>query len=270
MAVIIPNITTVWYASDGSVLAKDGTSLFRAQNNYANLLLVHIEDGMVENCITLCNFTTTKKTSYTSHWFYLTYQDIVQKDFDDGHGVRYFAQFSMRVPNIILANNKPSELVTNDVTVVQRHSDEFLGMYQNAGALKLLVPPTEELADSLAVAFAINYPDTGFYQVEYNSELGVYEWVKQDGDMDTHFTTKQYNVTQVQVQAGMGHPDEFPPISTSQYQLIMQLLSDLEYEIVGVELQEIEISNGDPATGFTEPLNKDITLWAKVIGNVED
>lgn len=64
---LIPNVTEFYISSEGNILETKGSSLFYAQNNYANLIIINLEDGVSENSSTFINFTPNKRTAYTSH-----------------------------------------------------------------------------------------------------------------------------------------------------------------------------------------------------------
>ena len=130
---LIPNITEIYYGSNGQVLQQDGNGLFHAQNNYSNLLYVYIEDGNGENTTTLINFSPKKfqstiKPAFTSHWFFMSYRGIVQQTIEGEDSPRSFAQFAIVIPNTVLRYNSLS-LTQNTVTVIQRYGESFLGVY---------------------------------------------------------------------------------------------------------------------------------------------
>ena len=68
----IPNIYELFYDKQGNLLSSPDVISFKAQDNYANVLLINLEDGIEDNDLVLINFTPKNAViNYTTHWFYV-------------------------------------------------------------------------------------------------------------------------------------------------------------------------------------------------------
>lgn len=172
---LIPNVTSIYYGTDGTVLETSGTSVFHAQSNYSNLLLVYIEDGNGFNTTTLVNFSpkkynSTQKPAFTSHWFFMDYHGEVQETVNGEQTARSFSKFSIKVPNSVLRFNNLS-INKDTVTVVQRYGEAFLGYFADDLAIKSAHPDSTNYsvtgtAANLNVLLSIVNPTIGnIYEV---------------------------------------------------------------------------------------------------------
>lgn len=233
---LIPNVTEVYIASDGTILDTVGTSIFHAQSNYANLLSVYIEDGTASDTTTLINFTPTnsfsgKVPTYTSHWFFMSTEGIVQKTID---GItRSFVHFYVKVPNIVLRYNSGSQQVQNTVTVIQRYGSNYIGDFATVAALEL-ANPAEENENNLATAYVLE--DNGFFQVSDG------EWVEVQ-QINAALQTKQYNTFNINVQAGLSSTLDVTPIETLAAQMIMNAVANVEAQFVNINSAIINNAN---------------------------
>ncbi|NCA80422.1 MAG: hypothetical protein EOM76_09620, partial [Sphingobacteriia bacterium] len=240
MASPILNVTELWVASTGEILDQSGTSQFHAQNNYANLILVNLEDGVGYDSTTLINFTPQTKSAYTSHWFYMSYQGLVEHEV--GGEVRNFAQYAIRVPRVVLQNSNKNGFTVNDVVVKQTYGTNFIGQFATLSELNSENPPTEALDDDNSVAYVISDADKGFYQVELD---GTYVWSLMD-NVALALESKQYNQFQIQVQAGSANPNDVVSVSAENVTVIMGILNNLQVDIDRIEenvdlLEEFDI-----------------------------
>src|SRR5690606_17326618 len=145
-----------------------------AQNNYANLILVNLEDGVGYDSTTFINFTPQTKSAYTSHWSYMSYQGLTEHEVNGE--IRRFAQYAIRVPRVVLQNSNKNGFTVNDVVVKQTYGTNFIGQFATLAELNSEYPPTEALDDDNSVAYvisALNSVQRGFYQVELD---GTYGW----------------------------------------------------------------------------------------------
>ncbi|MCK9320032.1 hypothetical protein, partial [Methanoculleus sp.] len=239
MASPILNVTELWVASTGEILDQSGTSQFHAQNNYANLILVNLEDGVGYDSTTLINFTPQTKSAYTSHWFYMSYQGLVEHEV--GGEVRNFAQYAIRVPRVVLQNSNKNGITVNDVVVKQTYGTNFIGQFATFAELNSEYPPTEALDDDDSIAYVIsplNSVQRGFYQVELD---GTYGWTLMD-NVALALESKQYNQFQIQVQAGSANPNDVVSVSAENVTVIMGILNNLQIDIdrIDANIDEVE------------------------------
>ena len=290
---LIPNVTEYTFASDGTLLSTEGNSMFYPLNNYANLILVNIEDGATQNSLSKINFKIlNERQSFTSHWFYMSYQQIVEKEINNE--TRYFSQYAIRVPNIVLSNNSKTEVKQSQVTVVQRYGSEFLGVYstyadlqsaynltavgtaidestcscsvsgyfteyaceQNSGTWSCSNYATlgEQFDGELNVAYVIE--TQSFYQVDYNSGTSQYEWVAVDS-ISQYLQEKQYTIGTINIQKGNASDFGNAPISETTSAYVMQVVQALQQanSEMGEDLNALDQLIVDIING-TQPLQQ--------------
>jgi hypothetical protein len=175
---LIPNVTEIFYSSNGTLLEIRGNALYHAQSNYANLLLVYIEDGNGADTTTLVNFSplkfqSTTKPVFTSHWFFMNYLGETQDTIVGETANRSFSKFSINVPNSVLRYNNFS-MNKDTVTVIQRYGSNFLGTFQTVSALINAYPQTESgyagTVNNLVSLSNVSNPAIGsIYKVTNNS-----------------------------------------------------------------------------------------------------
>ena len=268
---LIQNITEFYVASNGSILQIEGNQDFYPQSNYANTLYIYLEDGVGPNSSTFINFTPTKLRSYTSHWFFMSYDGIVQKVIDGEQTTRSFAKYSIRVPNIVLQNNNKNEIIENQITFLQRYGSEFLGAFDDLTSLQSEYDLTgdativgytslgDQYDGELNVVYVI---DTNkFYQVDYNNVTEIYEWVEV-ATISQYLSSKQYSVGTIFIQKGFGNAIGTQTIDTTTSQYIMQVIQDLQQQLVGLQYMKYEIYS---ATAFAT-----VTRLANVVYGVYD
>lgn len=266
---LIQNITEFYVASNGSLLQIEGNQDFYPQSNYANTLYIYLEDGAGLNSATFINFTPTKLRSYTSHWFFMSYEGIYQKVIDGEQNARSFARYSIRVPNIVLQNNNKNEIIENQITFLQRYGSEFLGAFDDLTALQSEYDLTgdatiegytslgEQYDGELNVVYVIS--TNKFYQVDYNSGTTAYEWVEV-ATISQYLSSKQYSVGTIFIQKGFGNAIGTQTIDTTTSQYIMQVIQDLQQQIVGLEYMKYEI--------YSETAFASVTRLANVVYGV--
>lgn len=238
---LIQNITEFYVATNGSILQIEGNQDFYPQSNYANTLYIYLEDGGGVSSATFINFTPATLRAYTSHWFYMSYEGVFQKLIDGEQSPRSFARYSIRIPNIILQNNNKNDIITNQITFLQRYGSEFLGGFATLTALNNeydLSVVGEAYDEDLKVAYVI---DTNkFYQVDYNNVTEVYEWVEV-ATISQYLNSKQYSVGDIFIQKGFGNAIGTQTIDSTTSAYIMQIISDLQQTIVGLEYMKYEV-----------------------------
>jgi hypothetical protein len=153
---LIPNVTEIFYSSNGTLLEIRGNALYHAQSNYANLLLVYIEDGNGADTTTLVNFSplkfqSTTKPVFTSHWFFMNYLGETQDTIDGETANRSFSKFSINVPNSVLRYNNFS-MNKDTVTVIQRYGSNYLGTFKTLSDLRLAYPDNTNYSNTGTVA----------------------------------------------------------------------------------------------------------------------
>lgn len=246
----IPNISEIFYNKDGNVYDSIGTFKFKSLSNYQNLLLIHLEDGYVEDEVMLINFTPKNNfMSYTTHWFQLTpildenEQQIRTyiKDGDDPQEPKYFYTYGISLPKIVLQNNNEKVDVVNTITIIKRFGVRNLGFYDKLDNFKdyinntLLVEEEKTLEDLMEEkAFAYIYGENeeennGFYQVEFVDSS--FEWVLKTDLANYHDAQLQYSQYDIYVQRGYSNPQGVPSISYTTTQMVMQTLSSIQNQL---------------------------------------
>lgn len=266
---LIQNITEFYVSSNGSILQIEGNQDFYPQSNYANTLYIYLEDGAGLNSATFINFTPTKLRSYTSHWFFMSYEGIYQKVIDGEQNARSFAKYAIRVPNIVLQNNNKNEIIENQITFLQRYGSEFLGAFDDLTSLQSEYDLTsdatidgytslgEQYDGELNVVYVI--ATNKFYQVDYNSGTTSYEWVEVS-TISQYLSSKQYSVGTIFIQKGFGNAIGTQTIEATTSQYIMQVIQDLQQQLVGLQYMKYEI--------YSETAFASVTRLADVIYGV--
>ncbi|NCC41689.1 MAG: hypothetical protein EOM21_20195, partial [Gammaproteobacteria bacterium] len=228
---LVANVTEYYFSTTGTQLSKTGNGIFYAQNDYANLIVVNIEDGIHNNGTTFINFKPSGKTPYVSHWFYMRPQGTVEKEFNGV--VRSFYRFAVRVPTIVLQNNNKDTAIANQITIQQRYGSAFLGNFATLVDLETDYPATETLDNNLSVAYVIEPSNVGFYQVEYNTGTSTYEWVLVE-TVSQFLQRKQFAVDTITVQPGFANELDVTPIDVETSAYVMQVISEVEQDIVDI------------------------------------
>ena len=221
MATVL-NVTEILKRSDGTEVKISGDSKFYAQNNYANLILLDIEDGGSLEACALINFTQQTRQSFTSHNFFMKPVGIVTRVVNDEVINAY--QYAIQVPKLVLQNNTKGVIET-DLTVTVSFGANYKGYFPNLTNLNVSLPPTEQLQNDLSIAYVVELEQ--FLQVQYNPTTSVYEWVEVDY-VDMFLTQKQYSLSSIYIQPGYSSPQGIAPVSVSNTQVIMNILNDLE------------------------------------------
>lgn len=234
--VIKGNVGELYVLKTGEIRDQIGLNDFHPTSN-TNVLIVNIEDGGGENTQAQINFAPQSRPNWSSVWFPLFFVGHFSKRISNESAVRTFAQYKIIVPSIVLAMNLNSAYAMPvKITFRQIGGLEFLGQFDSATILQLEHPATQELSEELAVAYVYDGARSGFYQVEYNDELEIYEWVKTDNPT-AHIQTKGYNMGEIKIQGGFGNNAPIQTISNAQYTLIWQELANHSQRINDIENQ---------------------------------
>lgn len=194
-----------------------------------NGLLVHIEDGMPTNIVTV-NYKPQNMSGFVSHEFPLFYRGMVDKKVYGA--TRTFAQYFTWVPTILLAMNKNKNTTMSvELTVTQSTGQNLLGGFGELVDLINEHPPTVELQDDRAIAYVIEPSINGFYNVIWTGEMFVWEKIIMPltyYDIDV----KQYNPFEIIVQKGNA-PSSAAPIKISDeiVRLLYQEIAHINYSI---------------------------------------
>ena len=178
---VLPNVTSFYLSSTGELLGEvEGSTTFHAQSNNANLILINLEDGALHNSTAFVNFTPRVKAPYTTHWFYSSYQGIVEKSF--GGVVKSFAQYALLVPKIVLQNHTTRGVTQNDLTIIQRYGSNHLGVFTTLADLEIERPLVEIDVEGYAITLELledGYPasaNNGLYGlVTGGPDIGFYQ-----------------------------------------------------------------------------------------------
>lgn len=234
--VIKGNVGELYVLKTGEIRDQMGLNDFHPTSN-TNVLIVNIEDGGGENTQAQINFAPQSRPNWSSVWFPLFFVGHFSKRISNESAVRTFAQYKIIVPSIVLAMNLNSAYAMPvKITFRQIGGLEFLGQFDSPAILQLEHPATQELSEELAVAYVYDGARSGFYQVEYNDELEIYEWVKTDNPT-AHIQTKGYNMGEIKIQGGFGNNAPIQTISNAQYTLIWQELANHSQRINNIENQ---------------------------------
>ncbi len=223
---LVLNVTTLTYLSDGENIITEGNTLFYAQSDYANLLLVDIRDGGATNSTTLINFKPKIKNSYTSHWFYMKPEGIVEKNIDGQ--VKSFYRYSIRIPHIVLNNNDVRDVVENQITVQRRLGTNHIGNFATLALLRD-VNATQKMFDDKSVAYVIEELNKGYYQLTEVTS-GVFDWEKVE-NISTLLQRKQYSLGEIKVSAGYSTDMDIPKIEDETLFVFMDILSGLSVQV---------------------------------------
>lgn len=253
MATVL-NVTEILKRSDGSEVRISGDSKFYAQSNYANLLLIDVEDGGSLQANALINFTQQTRQSFTSHDFFVKPVGIVTRVVNEEIITAY--QYAIQIPKLVLQNNT-KEVIESKLTFKIASGTNYRGYYATLSALNTALPPTEELETNKAVAYVVQTEE--FYQVLYNSTSVAYEWTVVEY-LDMLLVTKQYSLSSIYIQGGFSSPQGIAPISSSNTQVIMSILNDLEilYQSLNISFNNHvgDLNNPHEVKAIQVPFNK--------------
>ena len=232
---IIQNITEYYVLSNGDVIKPSGITKFHAQSNRANVIIVYLQDGVGFNSTTLINFTPKERSTYTSHWFYMTpTNNVVEKQIPTTNEVITFSEFKILVPKIVLQsqNGNQKEIF---MTLVQRYGERHLGTYESLTSIGF-PQASDEIRTSRGVVYVID--EQSFYQVELDNGINV--WVPVN-KIKSLLTTKQYDLFNAFVQAGFSN-DKPTTLDKEVINHFMQELNDTQTRLNELEnaLEELE------------------------------
>lgn len=231
----IPTITEFYFDGSGTLLKKNGTSKFKAQANYTNMIIVYMEDGNTNQEINLINFSpkNTNRT-YTSHWLYLAYAGVKEHIIQGEINPRVFTAYYIIVPNLVLQNNKVDGVIENDITIVKRYGVDNKGTFNTFDDLINTITPNQELMENNAFAYVLTGDGYGFYQVGLDINSNTYVWELRDNVMNYGLEQKPMEVQTIYIQKGYANVQNLPDINTTTIQMLMQILNSLSIKVDSV------------------------------------
>lgn len=243
--VIKGNVGELFVLSNGEIKDPKNLKDFHPNSN-VNLLIVNIEDGGGENTMAQINFAPENRKRWSSVWFPLFLRGTYQKKIsNEPNIVRTFAQYVIPIPSVITNLNLDNvEPLNIKITFRQLGGIELKGQFDSVNALNNEYPPTQELSENLSVAYVYDMQDSGIYQVEYNDNNSVYEWVKVDRPT-AYLESKAYNMGNIQVQGGFGSNVPIQTLVDAQYNLIWYELAQHGGYLDGLQDQIDYINSTD-------------------------
>lgn len=242
MGTINPNKARVYFDKTGVVLENVFNDRFNPNSNL-NTYQVNIEDGGGENTIALINYQTEdmrlNSDATVSHWYPLAFLGMNNYKISGEVSPRAFAQYLTFVPvNVLNRNLGKNTPMTITCSVKLIGGINFLGLFDSIEDLEAEYPASEELDEQYAIA-GIYDNETGdviYYQVRYDSEGDVYEWVEDDVDHPilALLESKQYNEFTMIVQPGKSN-NALLPLELQHYQLLYNLINNLGSRVASVE-----------------------------------
>lgn len=242
MGTINPNKARVYFDKTGVVLENVFNDRFNPNSNL-NTYQVNIEDGGGENTIALINYQTEdmrlNSDATVSHWYPLAFLGMNNYKISGEVSPRAFAQYLTFVPvNVLNRNLGKNTPMTITCSVKLIGGINFLGLFDSIEDLEEEYPASEELDEQYAIA-GIYDNETGdviYYQVRYDSEGDVYEWVEEDVDHPilALLESKQYNEFTMIVQPGKSN-NALLPLELQHYQLLYNLINNLGSRVASVE-----------------------------------
>lgn len=239
----IPNIYELFYDKQGNLLSSPDVISFKAQDNYANVLLINLEDGIEDNDLVLINFTPKNAViDYTTHWFYVRPLKKIREYIIEGENApRTFSTYLYEVPRIVLNNYVKNTTVENEITIIKRYGLNNLGVFNNYSDLTLDNPATKELYDTNAFAYVLNdqtigsvLHKSGYYQVIEVSN-GVYEWTIRENVMNYGLEQKQYEVKTAFTEAGYVNVDNVPNVEGTVVEALWRDLTSVINNIIDLQ-----------------------------------
>lgn len=216
----IPNIYELFYDKQGNLLSSPDVISFKAQDNYANVLLINLEDGIEDNELVLINFTPKNAViNYTTHWFYVRPLKKIREYIIEGENApRTFSTYLYEVPRIVLNNYVRNTTVENEITIVKRYGLNNLGVFNNYSDLNNEHQANIEMFNSNGFAYVLNdeyigsvLHKRGYYQVIEVSN-NVYGWSLRSNIMNYGLEQKQYEVKTAITEAGYANVDNVPNV----------------------------------------------------------
>lgn len=242
MGTINPNKARVYFDKTGVVLENVFNDRFNPNSNL-NTYQVNIEDGGGENTIALINYQTEdmrlNSDATVSHWYPLAFLGMNNYKISGEVSPRAFAQYLTFVPvNVLNRNLGKNTPMTITCSVKLIGGINFLGLFDSIEDLEAEYPASEELDEQYAIA-GIYDNETGdviYYQVRYDSEGDVYEWVEEDAEHPilALLESKQYNEFTMIVQPGKSN-NALLPLELQHYQLLYNLINNLGSRVASVE-----------------------------------
>lgn len=276
----IPNVYELFYDKQGDLLQSPDTISFKAQDNYANLLVINLEDGIEDDSILLINFTPNNAVvNYTSHWFYVRPSKNIREYTIMGESIiRVFTSYVFEIPRLVLNNFSNNTTVENQMSIAKRYGIQSVGAFNTFTELVSVIPPTKELFENNAFAYVLNEDlfgnPQGYYQV-IQEDMNVYNWVIRDNVMNFGLEQKQYEVKTAFIEKGYANVQNVPTVEGTVVEALWRDLSvlfnrvdDLEafydLEFIGQETNTVE-------TVFTKVTNSQFTVESNVkINNNEN
>lgn len=225
----IPNVYELFYDKNGDLLQSPDTISFKAQDNYANLLVINLEDGIEDDSILLINFTPKNAViNYTTHWFYVRPLMNVKEVIIEGENEpRVFTSYIYEVPRIVLNNFSKKTTIENEITIAKRYGIHSVGVFNTYIDLINEYPANEELYENNGFAYILN-DDLGnlkgYYQVEQVSN-GVYNWTLRENVMNFGLEQKQYEVKNSFTERGYENIDNVPTVEGTVVEALWRDLS---------------------------------------------
>ena len=272
----IPNIYELFYDKQGNLLSSPDVISFKAQDNYANVLLINLEDGIEDNDLVLINFTPKNAViNYTTHWFYVRPLKKIREYIIEGENApRTFSTYLYEVPRIVLNNYVRNTTVENEITIVKRYGLNNLGVFNNYSDLTSSNPATKELYDTNGFAYILNEQTIGvvshkggYYQVIEVSN-NVYEWSLRSNIMNYGLEQKQYAVKTAFTEAGYANVDNVPNVEGTVVEALWRDLSSVIEDTIDLqtfyELQFAPQETNTIALTFNKVNNSYFTVQANV------
>lgn len=236
----IPNVYELFYDSNGDLLQSPDTISFKAQANYANALVINLEDGIEDDSIVLINFKPNNDViDYVTHWFYVRPLKNVREQIILGESSpRIFTSYIFEVPRIVLNNFSKNTTIVNEITIVKRYGLHSVGTFNNYAELINQYPSNVDLYENNGFAYVLNDDvngnNKGYYQV-IQDELSNYKWVLRDNVMNYGLQQKQYEVKDAFTERGYANIDNVPTIEGTIIEALWRDLSTIFNKIDGLE-----------------------------------